>query len=333
MVSLRVTADRRQWLTRQMNAGRHSLRATGELLGLSRSRGGPTPGQRAVAQRLGRSSPAAGSRCHPWPSNSADLRRNRYHRSVQESEGRDQPYVSTARGTCRLIRFIRHGMEHFGSRDCCAFGQESSRHGVHGNFEANSTPLLRSARGGVHRHYAGGNSISLYDSRATSCDAETTINPPRYFRVYRTVESHREVAARWLVSQESPISTAGRKISNTADQRYIEAFAEVHSDRAEGKSQSRSSSGHVKKADVTARSIPGRTKMARCSKRSLQGLGPLTGSNRDLCVILFAPQKTASAKRHAARVSRLLRCCAPTASSKGSPALHRYVFVDAADKS
>ena len=91
-------------------------------------------------------------------------------------------------------------------------GKRVPAHGVHGNFEGElNTTLKQRPEGVCIRHYAAGNSIKLYDKQGSVLRAETTINRPEVFRVYRTAESHREAPLRgWGFAGESPISTAGR---------------------------------------------------------------------------------------------------------------------------
>ncbi len=129
---------------------------------------------------------------------------------------------------------------------CCAFwARECRPNGVHGNFEGQlNTRVKQRPEGVCIRHYAAGNSIKLYDKRGSVLRAETTINRPEVFRVYRTAESHPEAPLRWMVLRRGIADIHRRaQLSNAANQRYLEALAQAKCKAIgrQAKSQSRSS--------------------------------------------------------------------------------------------
>ena len=62
------------------------------------------------------------------------------------------------------------------------------------------------------------------------------MNPrPEVFRVYRTAQSHPEAPLRWMILRRGIADIHRRaQLSNAANQHYLEALAQVQSDRAAG---------------------------------------------------------------------------------------------------
>jgi hypothetical protein len=89
-------------------------------------------------------------------------------------------------------------------------GKRVPAHGVNGNFDGQLNSTLKQRPEGVCiKHYAEGNAIKLYEKQGSVLRAETTINRPEVFRVYRTAKSRHEAPLRWMrLRRALPISTA-----------------------------------------------------------------------------------------------------------------------------
>jgi hypothetical protein len=139
--------------------------------------------------------------------------------------------------------------------------------------------------------------------------AETTINRPEVFRVYRTAERQPEAPLRWRVLRRGIADIHRRaQLSRAANQRYLEALAEVQSDRALGEVAEHIFK-RVTKAGRTYRALnPWAQNDAALLEIITAGAWTINGfRNRDLRRNLFAPtQERLRQKRDAARVTRLL---------------------------
>ena len=270
--------------------------------------------------------------CHPLAEELCRPIGGAYYWSVQESEYATDLMFRSAEELARLYpRFIRHGMEHFGSRDVLRFlGKRVPAHRVHGNFEGElNTTLKQRPEGVCIRHYAAGNSIKLYDKQGSVLRAETTINRPEVFRVYRTAESHPEAPLRWMVLRRGIADIHRRaQLSNAANQRYLEALAQVQSDRAAGE-VAEPIFKTLTKAGRRYRALnPWSHKDGALLETISSGAWTINGfRNRDIRRALFAPTKDKlGQKRDAARVSRLLALLRAHGIIQKVTGTHRYLL-------
>jgi len=176
--------------------------------------------------------------CHPVVENLCRPIGQKYYWSLKESEyATDFIFCSPEDLAALYPRFLRHGMENFGSSDVLRFlGAKSRAECVNGNFEAELNSSLKRRPEGVRiKHYAAGNSIKLYDKEGQVLRVETTINRPGVFKVYRRSERHPQEKPRWLVLRRGVADTQRRaQVSAAANVRYCEALAQVGSDRPTG---------------------------------------------------------------------------------------------------
>ena len=328
-----VCMNGRQWLARQMNAAGIGYVQQENCFSFIED---VEAAQRLANEQLRSDWPkllgGLLGQCHPLAEELCRPIGGAYYWSVQESEYATDLMFRSPEELARLYpRFIRHGMEHFGSRDVLRFlGKRVPAHGVHGNFEGElNTTLKQRPEGVCIRHYAAGNSIKLYDKQGSVLRAETTINRPEVFRVYRTAESHREAPLRWLVLRRGIADIHRRaQLSNTANQRYLEALAEVHSDRAAGEVAEPIFKPVTKEGRRYRALNPWAHKDGALLETITSGAWTINGfRNRDIRGILFAPPKDKlRQKRHAARVSRLLALLRAHGIIQKVTGTHRYLL-------
>ena len=217
------------------------------------------------------------------------------------------------------------------------FGQESAGPRSEWQFLwATHSSLKQRLEGVCIKHYAEGNSIKLYDKQGSVLRAETTINRPEVFRVYRTVEGHCEAPLRWMRLRRGIADIHRRaQLSKAANRRYLEALAEVQTDRAAG-DLAEPIFKAVTKAGRRYRALnPWSQKDGALLAAIRSGAWTINGfRNRDIRRALFAPTKDMlKQKRDAARVSRLLALLRAHGISKKSPALTAIFSVHGADRS
>jgi hypothetical protein len=270
--------------------------------------------------------------CHPLAEELCRPIAGAYYWRVQESEYATDLMFRSPKELARLYpRFIRHGMEHFGSRDVLRFlGKRTPAQGVHGNFEGElNTTLKQRPEGVCIKHYAAGNAIKLSDKQGSVLRAETTINRPEVFRVYRTAESHGEGPLRWMRLRRGIADLERRaQLSKAANRRYLEALAEVPTDRTAGE-LAEPLFKTVTKAGRRYRALnPWSQKDGALLEAISSGAWTINGlRNRDIRRALFAPTKDKlGQKRDAARVSRLLALLRAHGLIQKVTGTHRYLL-------
>ena len=76
------------------------------------------------------------------------------------------------------------------------------------------------------KHYVAGNSVKIYDKQATVLRAETTINEPRGFKVYRTAEGDDTGLPTWRMMRKGVADMTRRvEVSQAVNDRYLDALA------------------------------------------------------------------------------------------------------------
>ena len=118
------------------------------------------------------------------------------------------------------------------------------------------------------------------------------------------------------------------QLSNTANQRYLEALAEVHSDRAAGEVAEPIFKPVTKEGRRYRALNPWAHKDGALLETITSGAWTINGfRNRDIRGILFAPPKDKlRQKRHAARVSRLLALLRAHGIIQKVTGTHRYLL-------
>lgn len=126
-------------------------------------------------------------------------------------------------------RLVHHGITRFACRDVLRFlGKKLSADGSpRGNFAGVVTSDLKHRPEGIRlKHYVAGNSVKIYDKQGTVLRAETTINEPRGFKVYRTAEGDDTGLPTWRTMRKGVADMTRRaEVSQAVNDRYLDALA------------------------------------------------------------------------------------------------------------
>ncbi len=129
-------------------------------------------------------------------------------------------------------RLVRHALTLFGCRDLLRFlGRRVNR-----RFAGEVTTVWHARPEGVCvKHWVEENSLKMYDKQGRVLRIETTINNPRRFKVYRWATRQGKRCQAWLPMRKA-ITDLPRlvEICQAANQRYLEALADVEVTRTVG---------------------------------------------------------------------------------------------------
>jgi hypothetical protein len=268
--------------------------------------------------------------CHPIVAQLCEPIQQSYYWSLKESEyATDFMFRSPEELSALYPRFLRHGMQNFGSPDVLRFlGSKGTPLHIHGNFEAElNTSLKRRPEGVRIKHYVAGNSIKLYDKEGQVLRVETTINHPEVFRVYRRPERQPEEEPRWLVLRKGVADTHRRaQLSKAANLRYSEALAKVSDDQPIGEVTETIFKRVCRKQRHYRALNPWTKKDAELLECVSSGAWMINGfRNRDVRISLFGEGDTKKEiRRDAARVTRLLALLRAHHIIRRVSATHRY---------
>lgn len=153
-----------------------------------------------------------------------------YYWSVYQSEWATDVMFRDQRTLAELYqRLVHHGITRFGCRDVLRFlGKKLTADGdVRGNFTGEVTSDLKHRPEGIRlKHYVAGNSVKIYDKRGTVLRAETTINAPGGFKVYRTAEGDDDGQLSWRAMRKGVADMTRRTaVSQAVNDRYLDALA------------------------------------------------------------------------------------------------------------
>ena len=236
-----------------------------------------------------------------------------YYWSVHESEWATDVMFRRSSDLDRLYpHLLHHALVSFGSSNVLRFlGRPVPETGLPGRVRNDvTTDLGRRFEGFRLKHRVGRNSIKLYDKQGTILRAETTINHPRDFKVFRPKEGDPE-GPRELRPLRRGVADLYRtaQVAQGANERYLDAFA--------------SADTRTRLGEITDRLCRPATYRGR-RVRALQPLAPadllllqsvrhgdflLHGfRNRDLRPLLFPGRANAQdARKQAAATTRKIR--------------------------
>jgi hypothetical protein len=153
-----------------------------------------------------------------------------YYWSVYQSEWATDVMFRDQRTLAELYqRLVHHGITRFQCRDVLRFlGKKLTADGsVRGNFAGEVTSDLKHRPEGIRlKHYVAGNSVKIYDKQGTVLRAETTINDPGGFKVYRTAEGDDDGQPTWRAMRKGVADMTRRtEVSQAVNDRYLDALA------------------------------------------------------------------------------------------------------------
>jgi hypothetical protein len=255
-----------------------------------------------------------------------------YYWSVYQSEWASDVMFRDAVDLARLYpRLVRHGIETFASGDVMRFlGRYVAADGhVNPRFAGEVVSDLKRRPEGVRiKHRVDANSIKLYDKQASVLRAETTMNHPKDFKVYRRKAGQTEGPPGWHPLRKSVADIARRaQVSQKANERYLEALAAVDDTRSLRElteplcRPTRWKGQRVRALNPLSPDDAALLAAVSRGEFTINGL-----RNRDLCEILYgsvAPTATDQRRRSAA-VTRKLRLLRGHGLIHKVPHTHRY---------
>jgi hypothetical protein len=281
-----------------------------------------------VLDRIARQvNPAHAEIFDPWPL--------AYYWSTHQSEwATDVMFRDTKVLAALYPRLVRHGITTFSSPDVMRFlGRKVPDNGTfHGRFTSQVISDLKVRPEGVRiKHRVNGNSVKMYDKQGTVLRVETTINEPKDFKVYRPAEGGRADDLAWRTMRRGVADLHRRaKVSQAANERYLDALAQVDSEKPLGQL-----------VDGLCRPVKWKGKRVRALHpwgQDVAGLEVISRGefalngfrNRDLREHLFAsaPSSRDEARRRSGQVTRKLRILRGHGLVKKVPRTHRYVLTE-----
>lgn len=153
-----------------------------------------------------------------------------YYWSVYQSEWATDVMFREHRVLANLYqRLVHQGITHFNCRDVLRFlGKKVPAHGgIHQRFAGEVTSDIKQRPEGIRlKHRVNGNSVKIYDKQGTILRAETTINEPADFKVYRPAEGDEDGRPSWRDMRKGVADLARRAdVSQKANDRYLDALA------------------------------------------------------------------------------------------------------------
>jgi hypothetical protein len=153
-----------------------------------------------------------------------------YYWSVYQSEWATDVMFRDQRTLAELYqRLVHHGITRFQCRDVLRFlGKKLTADGnVRGNFAGEVTSNLKHRPEGIRlSDYVAGNSVKIYDKQGTVLRAETTINSPGGFKVFRTAEGDDAGQPTWRAMRKGVADMSRRtEVSQAVNDRYLDALA------------------------------------------------------------------------------------------------------------
>jgi hypothetical protein len=155
-----------------------------------------------------------------------------YYWSVWQSEWATDAMFKDAKTLATLYpKLVHHGITHFGSRDVLRFlGRKVTADGhIPANFAGEVISDLRERPEGLRiKHRVAANSIKLYDKQGSVLRAETTVNRPADFKVFRPKEGDPKGTAQWRPLRLGVADLHRRAVlSQAVNDRYLDALAAV----------------------------------------------------------------------------------------------------------
>lgn len=128
-------------------------------------------------------------------------------------------------------RLVHQGITRFHCRDVLRFlGKKLRADGcVNRGFSGETTSDVKERPEGIRlKHRVDGNSVKIYDKQGSVLRAETTINEPDRFKVYRTAEGDEHGRPAWRDMRKGVADLVRRtEVSQAVNDRYLDALATI----------------------------------------------------------------------------------------------------------
>jgi len=254
-----------------------------------------------------------------------------YYWTTYQSEWATDILFSDTRYLHNLYQdLIHHGMTTFNSADVMRFlGHRVNASGeIPANFSGHVTSDLKRRHEGVRiKHRLGRNGIKIYNKYFNLLRAETTINDPTDFKVFRSKQGQDGRKKSWQPMRKA-IADLHRlsEVSQAANNRYLDALAIVDVPTPiKSLVQDILKPTHINERRVRAIN-PWFEDDARLLESVMRGEFTINGfRNRDIRKLLFGEAKTPEEeKKQSARISRRLRMLRAHGLIKKVPHTHRY---------
>jgi hypothetical protein len=259
----------------------------------------------------------------------------RYYWSADETEWASDVMFRSSEALAGLYpQLIRHSIVDLGSHDVLRFLQRrcpgTDRHMAPNRFEGELVSDLKHRPEGLRlKHTLNHNSIKMYDKQGSVLRVETTINDARQFKVFRRPEGQTRGPQRWLLMRKGIADLHRRaQVSQRANDRYFQALSAVETSQPLHRLVGRLCRPTQ---DHKGRRVRALNPLAGEDAVLLEAIGRgeflINGlRNRDLRAILHPQPATdpATAKRHAAAISRKLRMLVAHGLLQKIQHTHRY---------
>ncbi len=260
-----------------------------------------------------------------------DFETNYYWSAWQSEWATDLMFKSSAALAQIYPPLVLHGITSFSSPDVMRFlGRK-----VRSDFQGEIVSDFKDRPEGVRiKHRVGVNSVKLYDKQGSVLRAETTMNDPGDFKVFRPKEGEPKGKPAWRQLRRGVADLHRRaQVAQACNERYLDAFAAVDTATPFGEILQ-----HVCKPTTWKRQrVRALRPWAEPDLSLLRAIGhgefQLNGfRNRDLQALLYTHPATDQQENRArsGRVTRLLRLLRAHGLIKKVPSTHRYKLTSLA---
>jgi hypothetical protein len=258
-----------------------------------------------------------------------------YYWSVYQSEWATDVMFRDHRTLAELYqRLVHYGITRFQCQDVLRFlGKKVlTSSGIHGGFTGEVTSDLKHRPEGIRlKHYVSGNSVKIYDKHGSVLRAETTINDPSGFKVYRTAEGDEHGTPTWRPMRKGVADMVRRtEVSQAVNDRYLDALASCEDATPLGELTAdacRPVTWNGRRVRALHPWSPHDLDLLRAVGRAEFMVNGFR--NADLCRVLHGPpsQNSAVRRRRSATMTRNIRLLRAHGLVHKRPKSHRYMVT------
>ena len=238
-----------------------------------------------------------------------------YYWSLEQSEWATDVLFRSPQTLAELYpRLLRHGAHNFSSAEVMRFfGRKMTIHGgMWGNFQGEAVSDVAPRADHVRiKHRLKRNWIKMYDKQSSVLRVETTLNDVSDMKVFRRAEGEKSGPRQWRPLRKGVADIKRRaRISQAANERYLDALAGVHADQPLGaltKGICQPTQLNGKRVRALQPWSPGDAELLSAVARPEFAINGFR--NRDLREVLFGsrPASAEESRRQSAKVTRQLR--------------------------